>query len=145
LLYIGLNWLGRNYADVTDTIREFIRQIRIETIINRITFDGATTTQCSRLSGMRSSEWTATRRSDWMRSRKTQARVACHVSGGRRPAPMSDRVLETHSLREISAAISGVERRDQAADKAVNEPNEGRRPSQQGHVNEHVSDGEQKV
>jgi hypothetical protein len=38
-----------------------------------------------------------------------------------------------------------VERRDQAADKAVNEPEEGRRPSQQGHVNEHVSDGEQKV
>jgi putative DNA-invertase from lambdoid prophage Rac len=29
---------------VTDTIREFIRrQIRIETIINRITFDGTTT------------------------------------------------------------------------------------------------------
>jgi putative DNA-invertase from lambdoid prophage Rac len=28
--------LGRNYADVTDTIREFIRrQIRVETVINR--------------------------------------------------------------------------------------------------------------
>jgi hypothetical protein len=39
-----IDWLGRNYADVTDTIREFIRrQIRIETIINRITFDGTTT------------------------------------------------------------------------------------------------------
>jgi DNA invertase Pin-like site-specific DNA recombinase len=36
--------LGRNYADVTDTIREFIRrQIRIETVINRMTFDGTTT------------------------------------------------------------------------------------------------------
>src|SRR3984893_2703384 len=36
--------LGRNYQDVTDTIREFIRrQIRIETAINRLTFDGATT------------------------------------------------------------------------------------------------------
>jgi putative DNA-invertase from lambdoid prophage Rac len=35
--------LGRNYQDVTDTIREFIRrQIRIETVINRMTFDGAT-------------------------------------------------------------------------------------------------------
>jgi putative DNA-invertase from lambdoid prophage Rac len=35
--------LGRNYQDVTDTIREFIRrQIRIETVINRVTFDGAT-------------------------------------------------------------------------------------------------------
>jgi hypothetical protein len=53
--------------------------------------------------------------------------------------------LETHSSSEISAAIRRVERRDQAADKAVNEPEEGRRPSQQGHVNEHVSDGEQKV
>ncbi len=52
---------------------------------------------------------------------------------------------ETHSKRKISGAFSRVERRDQAADKAVNEPEEGRRPSQQGHVNEHVSDGEQKV
>ena len=36
--------LGRNYQDVTDTIWEFIRrQIRIETVINRMTFDGTTT------------------------------------------------------------------------------------------------------
>jgi putative DNA-invertase from lambdoid prophage Rac len=36
--------LGRNYQDVTDTIREFIRrQIRIETVINRMSFDGSTT------------------------------------------------------------------------------------------------------
>ena len=35
--------LGRNYQDVTDTVREFIRRgIRIETVINRMTFDGAT-------------------------------------------------------------------------------------------------------
>jgi hypothetical protein len=53
--------------------------------------------------------------------------------------------LETHSSSEISAAIRRVERRDQAADKAPNEPNEGRHPSQQGHVNEYVSDREQKV
>ena len=36
--------LGRNYQDVTDTIREFIRrQIRVETVINRMSFDGTTT------------------------------------------------------------------------------------------------------
>src|SRR5208283_1493380 len=36
--------LGRNYQDVTDTVREFIRRgIRIETVINRMTFDGMTT------------------------------------------------------------------------------------------------------
>ena len=36
--------LGRNYEDVTDTIREFIRRgIRIETVINRMVFDGTTT------------------------------------------------------------------------------------------------------
>jgi DNA invertase Pin-like site-specific DNA recombinase len=36
--------LGRNYQDVTDTVREFIRRgIRIETVINRLTFDGSTT------------------------------------------------------------------------------------------------------
>jgi putative DNA-invertase from lambdoid prophage Rac len=33
--------LGRNYQDVTDTVRKFIRRhIRIETVINRMTFDG---------------------------------------------------------------------------------------------------------
>ena len=40
---------------------------------------------------------------------------------------------------EISAAIGGVERRDQTTDEAPNEPKfKGRRPSQQGHVNEHL-------
>jgi DNA invertase Pin-like site-specific DNA recombinase len=35
--------LGRNYQDVTDTIREFIRRgIRIETVINKLCFDGST-------------------------------------------------------------------------------------------------------
>src|SRR5262249_5465264 len=34
--------LGRNYQDVTDTVREFIRRgIRVETVINRMVFDGA--------------------------------------------------------------------------------------------------------
>ena len=37
---------------------------------------------------------------------------------------------ENHSSPEISAAIRGVERRDQTTDKAPNEPNEGRHPSQ---------------
>jgi putative DNA-invertase from lambdoid prophage Rac len=36
--------LGRNYQDVTDTVREFIRRgICIETVINRLSFDGTTT------------------------------------------------------------------------------------------------------
>lgn len=36
--------LGRNYADVTDTIREFMRRgVVIRTVINRMIFDGATT------------------------------------------------------------------------------------------------------
>lgn len=36
--------LGRNYRDVTDTIREFMRRgIVIRTIINNMTFDGSTT------------------------------------------------------------------------------------------------------
>lgn len=35
--------LGRNYADVTDTIREFMRRgVIIRTVINSMTFDGAT-------------------------------------------------------------------------------------------------------
>jgi DNA invertase Pin-like site-specific DNA recombinase len=36
--------LGRNYQDVTDAVREFIRrQVRVETVINRMTFDGTAT------------------------------------------------------------------------------------------------------
>jgi putative DNA-invertase from lambdoid prophage Rac len=36
--------LGRNYRDVTDTIREFMRRgVIIRTVINNMTFDGATT------------------------------------------------------------------------------------------------------
>jgi len=36
--------LGRNYADVTDTIREFMRRgVIVRTVINNMTFDGATT------------------------------------------------------------------------------------------------------
>jgi putative DNA-invertase from lambdoid prophage Rac len=36
--------LGRNYADVVDTIREFMRRgVVIRTVINNMTFDGATT------------------------------------------------------------------------------------------------------
>ena len=35
--------LGRNYSDVTDTIREFIRRgVIIRTVINNMTFDGST-------------------------------------------------------------------------------------------------------
>ena len=38
-----LDRLGRNYQDVTDTVREFMRQgIIIKTVINGMTFDGAT-------------------------------------------------------------------------------------------------------
>ena len=36
--------LGRNYQDVTDTIREFMRRgVIIRTVINNMTFDGSTT------------------------------------------------------------------------------------------------------
>jgi DNA invertase Pin-like site-specific DNA recombinase len=36
--------LGRNYADVTDTLREFMRRgVVVQTIINGMEFDGATT------------------------------------------------------------------------------------------------------
>ncbi|MEH3146259.1 MAG: recombinase family protein [Methylobacterium frigidaeris] len=36
--------LGRNYADVCDTIREFMRRgVIVRTVINNLTFDGATT------------------------------------------------------------------------------------------------------
>lgn len=36
--------LGRNYSDVTETIRDFMsRGVVVKTVINRMTFDGATT------------------------------------------------------------------------------------------------------
>ena len=39
-----LDRLGRNYADVTDCVREFVRRgVIVRTIINNLTFDGSTT------------------------------------------------------------------------------------------------------
>ena len=44
LLVRWLDRLGRNYTDVTDTIREFMRRgVIIKTVINGMVFDGATT------------------------------------------------------------------------------------------------------
>src|ERR1700751_5465017 len=38
-----VNRLGRNYADVTDVIHEFIRRgVIVRTVINNMTFDGST-------------------------------------------------------------------------------------------------------
>lgn len=38
--------LGRNYQNVTDTVREFMRRgVIIKTVINTLTFDGATQTR----------------------------------------------------------------------------------------------------
>jgi DNA invertase Pin-like site-specific DNA recombinase len=38
-----LDRLGRNYADITDTLREFLRRgVIVRTVINNMTFDGAT-------------------------------------------------------------------------------------------------------
>lgn len=46
--------LGRNYADVTAVIRQFMaRGVVIKSVINGLTFDGATRTQCRRPSGTR--------------------------------------------------------------------------------------------
>lgn len=43
LLVRWVDRLGRNYQDVTDTIRHFMRQgVVIKTVINGLTFDGAT-------------------------------------------------------------------------------------------------------
>jgi putative DNA-invertase from lambdoid prophage Rac len=47
MLALVVRWvdrLGRNYADVVDTIREFMRRgIVIRTVISNMTFDGSTT------------------------------------------------------------------------------------------------------
>jgi putative DNA-invertase from lambdoid prophage Rac len=44
LLVRWLDRLGRNYTDVTDTIRELMRRgVIIKTVINGMVFDGATT------------------------------------------------------------------------------------------------------
>ncbi len=44
LIVRWIDRLGRNYKDVTDTIRYFIRKgVIIKTVINTMTFDGSTT------------------------------------------------------------------------------------------------------
>lgn len=43
LVVRGVDRLGRNYADVSDAIREFMKRgVVIRTVINNMTFDGAT-------------------------------------------------------------------------------------------------------
>jgi putative DNA-invertase from lambdoid prophage Rac len=43
LIVRWVDWLGRNYADVTEVIREFMKRgIVIRTVINDLVFDGAT-------------------------------------------------------------------------------------------------------
>jgi hypothetical protein len=56
LVVRSVDRLGRNYEDVGDTIREFMRRgVIIRTVINGLTFDGATThTRSSRPCGPRS-------------------------------------------------------------------------------------------
>jgi hypothetical protein len=56
-------------------------------------------------------------------------------------------VAERHALRCLhgSRPLFGCAALDHTTDDALKQPNEGRRPSQHGRVNEHASDREQKV
>ncbi len=54
---LGVRWvdpLGRNYADVVDAIREFMRRrVIVQTVINGMTFDGSTAEPMQVASAMR--------------------------------------------------------------------------------------------
>ena len=55
LLVRWLDRLGRNYTDVTDTIREYMRRgVIIKTVINGMVFDGRPRTPCNRQFATRS-------------------------------------------------------------------------------------------
>jgi putative DNA-invertase from lambdoid prophage Rac len=53
LVVRSVDRLGRNYQDVTETIREFMsRGVIIRTVINNMVFDGALQISCRRPLGM---------------------------------------------------------------------------------------------
>ena len=84
--------LGRNYEDICETIREFMRRgVVIRTVINGITFDGATKMPCSAPSvTLRSPSWPRRRKRKPKQRRKRSEPASPTPRPMRTPGPIRD-------------------------------------------------------
>lgn len=110
--------LGRNYQDVTDTIREFMRRgVIIKTVINGLTFDGATTDAMSEavrdaligfMAAMAQAQAEATREAQ--RAGIEHAKADQAKYRGRKPSFTREQLEATESLLEKDMGASAIAR-----------------------------------
>lgn len=110
--------LGRNYQDVTDTIREFMRRgVIIKTVINGLTFDGATTDAMSEavrdaligfMAAMAQAQAEATREAQ--RAGIEHAKADQAKYRGRKPSFTRDQLEATESLLAKDMGASAIAR-----------------------------------
>lgn len=110
--------LGRNYQDVTDTIREFMRRgVIIKTVINGLTFDGATTDPMQEavrdaligfMAAMAQAQGEATREAQ--RAGIEYAKADQAKYRGRKPSFTRDQLEVTESLLDKNMGDSAIAR-----------------------------------
>jgi putative DNA-invertase from lambdoid prophage Rac len=110
--------LGRNYMDVCDTVREFIRKgVIIKTIINNLTFDGATKDPMQQavrdaligfMAAMAQAQAEATKAAQ--RAGIDHARAAGDRYRGRKPSYTADQLEAARELLEQKATKAAIAR-----------------------------------
>lgn len=118
LLVRWIDRLGRNYTDVTDVIREFMRRgVVVRTVINRMTFDGATTDPMSMavrdalisfMAAAAQAQAEVTREAQ--RAGIAHARAADRGYRGRRPTYDGDQLDAVRSMAGTGAGPSTIAR-----------------------------------
>ena len=113
-----LDRLGRNYADVTDTVRDFLRQgVIIRTVINKLTLDGATVDPMQ--SAVRDALvgfMAATAQAQAEATREAQAAGIAHAREagrgylGRKPSFSRAQIDEVRDLLGQGATVSAIAR-----------------------------------
>jgi putative DNA-invertase from lambdoid prophage Rac len=108
--------LGRNYQDVCDTIREFMRRgVVIRTVINNMTFDGATTDPIQQavrdaligfMAATAQAQAEATKAAQ--RAGIDHAKAAGESYRGRKPSFSRDQVQAVRDLLAQDAGISAI-------------------------------------
>ena len=110
--------LGRNYADVTDTIREFMRKgVIVRTVINAMTFDGATTDPMQMaVRDALISFMAATAQAQAEATKEAQKAGIEHAKGrgtayrGRKPSFARDQLVAVRDMLASGSGVSAVEK-----------------------------------
>jgi putative DNA-invertase from lambdoid prophage Rac len=108
--------LGRNYADVTDTIREFMRRgVIVRTVINSMTFDGVTKDPMQQaVRDALIAFMAATAQAQAEATKEAQRAGIAHAKGegerylGRKPSFTRDQAKTVRDMLALSAGVSAV-------------------------------------